>query len=136
MLVIDASAIVDLLLDRQSRGLIARHLAEHDHDLHAPHLIDIEVLNVMRRQVARGLIADSRADEAVTDLLDLWVERYPHRVLGRRIWALRENFSAYDASYLALAEALAPSGAALLTTDVRFARAVREHSDVEVLLAA
>jgi predicted nucleic acid-binding protein len=136
MLVIDASAIVDLLLDRPSRERIASHVADHAYDLHAPHVFDVEVLNALRSQIERGLVAVWRADVAVTDLLALSVERYSHRALGPRVWALRENFSAYDASYLALTEVLAGSGAALLTTDARFARAVRRHSGVEVLLAA
>jgi predicted nucleic acid-binding protein len=72
----------------------------------------------------------------VSDLLQLSVDRYPHAILGRRIWELRENFSAYDAVYLALAEKLHDDGVPLLTSDARFARAARKHTGVEVLLAA
>jgi predicted nucleic acid-binding protein len=67
-------------------------------------------------------------------LVDLPVERYPHGPLVERIWSLRDNFTAYDATYLALAETIVEHGAALLTSDARFANAARAHSDVEVLL--
>lgn len=70
----------------------------------------------------------------MTDLLDLPLERYPHDVLAPRIWRLRENFSAYDAAYVALAETLTDEGAPLLTTDGRLARAARAHTDLTVLV--
>ena len=127
MLVIDSSALVALLLGRSDLDAIARHLAEHGPELHAPHLIDLEVLN---------LLATHDAADAVADFLEFPIQRYPHTIVGFRIWELRERFSAYDAVYLALAENLADDGVPLLTADVRFARAARKHTDVEVLLAA
>lgn len=111
-------------------------VVEHHVDLHAPHLLDIEVLSVLRRLVATGEASSRRGAEAIDDLLDLGVQRYPHEGLARRVWALRDNFSAYDASYLALAEALHDDGAKLLTADRRFARAARAHAAVDALLAA
>jgi predicted nucleic acid-binding protein len=102
-------------------------------DLHAPHLLDVEVLSVLRRVVANGDAVPARAEEAIADLLDLRVERYPHDALAPRMWQLRGNFSAYDASYLALAESLSEDGAALLTADQRFARAARARGRVDVL---
>lgn len=136
MLVIDASAVVDLLLGQRDSEQIAGVIADRDHDLHAPHLFDLEALNSLRRSVASGRVSLARADVAVADLIGLPVQRHAHPVLAERIWELRDDFSAYDASYLVLTEILAEMGAALLTTDARFARAVRKHSDVEVLLAA
>ena len=88
----------------------------------------------MRRVVASGEASAARAGEAVDDLLDLPIERYPHDMLVPRVWELRESFSAYDATYLALAESLVDDGAPLLTRDVRFARAVAAHGGVDVLL--
>jgi predicted nucleic acid-binding protein len=136
MLVIDASALADLLLGWRAAERIYRHLADHAHDLHAPHLLDVEILNFLKRAVASGDVSAERADTAVSDLLQLSFDRYPHAILGRRIWELRGNFSAYDAVYVALAEQLADDGVPLLTSDARFARAARKHTGVEVLLAA
>ncbi len=133
MLVVDARAVVDLLLARPAAEPVERHIAEHRYDLHAPHLLDVEVLSALRRVVASGETSSARAGEAVTDLLDLPVDRCPHDVLAPRVWQLRENLSAYDATYLALAEALVDGGAPLLTTDTRFARSARVHSTVEMI---
>jgi len=133
MLVIDASAVADLLLARPAAEQIDRHLDAFGYAMHAPHLLDVEVLNALRRVVVSGEASRHRAGEAVADLADLPVERYPHDILAPRIWQLRNNFSAYDAAYLALAEDLAEGGAPLLTTDARFARAARAHSAIDVL---
>jgi predicted nucleic acid-binding protein len=136
MLVIDASALVDLLRGETNSTRIAEFIADRGDDLHAPQLYDLETLNALRRAVLSGRLSQPRADDAVEDLIGLPVQRHAHPALTRRIWELRHNFSAYDAAYLALTEVLAGSGAALLTTDARLARAVRKHSGVEVLLAA
>jgi predicted nucleic acid-binding protein len=136
MLVIDASAIVDLLRGEINSTRIAEHIADHGHDLHAPQLYDLETLNALRRAVLSRKLSLPRADDAVEDLIGLPIQRHAHPALTRRIWELRHNFSAYDAAYLALAEILSETGAALLTSDASFARAARKHSDVEVLLAA
>jgi predicted nucleic acid-binding protein len=135
MLVADASAVVALLLARPQAVLIAAHIVDHGYPLHAPHVIDLEVLNALRRIVRTGEASPARADEVVDDLLDLDVERHSHHALVRRGWELRDNFTAYDAAYLALAEDLTAGGATLLTTDARFARAARTHSNIEVVLA-
>ncbi len=135
MLVVDASAVAELLLRRPAAADVERHMAAHDYLLHAPHLLDVEVLSALRRLVAAGDATPDRAGEALGDLLDLPIARYPHEVLAWRIWELRENVSAYDATYLALAEALTEESAALLTTDARLARAGRAHSRAEVVLA-
>jgi predicted nucleic acid-binding protein len=135
MLVVDASALTELLLGRPAGDPVAAALREHDFDLHAPHLVDVEVLSALRRVVAAGDASPTRAAEAVADLLDLPLERYPHDDLVPRIWDLRENFSAYDSTYLALAEVIAEAGAPLLTTDTRLARAASAHTGIEVILA-
>ena len=133
MLVIDASATADLVLARPVAEKVAEHIADHSGDLHAPHLLDIEVVSAVRRLVASGEASPTRGVEAITDLLDLPLVRYPHEILVPRIWELRQNFSSYDAAYLALAESLTDEGVPLLTTDRRLARATRAHSDVELL---
>jgi predicted nucleic acid-binding protein len=135
MLVIDASALTELLLVRPAAREIERQLAERDYDVHAPHLIDVEVLSALRRLVAAKETSSERAGQAIQDLLDLRLERYAHDILAPRVWALRENFSAYDGAYLALAELLADDGVPLLTADARLACAVHAHSDTEVILA-
>jgi len=135
MLVVDASAVAELLLGRPAARRVDELFAAYAFDLHAPHLIDIEVMSAVRRALALKHASASRATEAVTDLLDLPIERYPHALLLPRAWALRDNFSAYDAMYLALAESLTGEGAPLLTADRRFLRAGQDHSDIEMLAA-
>lgn len=134
MLVVDASAVAELLLVRPAAEEVERHIAAHGYMLHAPHLLDVEVLSALRRIVASGEASAARAREALTDLLDLPLERYPHDILVQRVWELRDNFSVYDATYLALAETLIEGGAALLTADARFARATRANGQVDVVL--
>jgi len=136
MLVVDASAVVELLLVRPAAEDVERHIVAHGYALHAPHLLDIEVLSALRRLVAYGEASSDRAVEALTDLCDLPVERYAHDALIQSAWRLRDNFSAYDAAYLALAELLTEDGATLLTADAGFARATRKHSRVDVLLVS
>jgi predicted nucleic acid-binding protein len=135
MIVIDASAATELLLARPAAEAVAGHLSERGLDLHAPHLIDVEIASAVRRLVATGKAASERGDEAIADLLDLPLARYPHDILLPRVWELRENFSAYDAAYVALAEALSDDGVPLLTTDDRLASAVRAHTAIEALSA-
>ena len=136
MLVVDASAITELLLGRAAGRVVEERRRDHDFDLHAPHLLDVEVLSALRRVVAAGDASPDRAGDAVTDLLDLPLERYPHDGLAPRIWTLRANFSAYDAAYVALAEVITDGGAPLLTADARLARAAGDHTELRVLLAA
>jgi predicted nucleic acid-binding protein len=134
MLVLDASAVAELLLGRPAAPAVARHLEDHEFDLHAPHLLDVEILSVLRRATASGDATPERAGQAIDDLLALPVERYPHDVLVRRAWEHRDNFSAYDATYLALAEALTSAPVPILTADARFARAVEEHAGVRAIV--
>ena len=91
-----------------------------DGELDAPHLIDIEVLHALRGLVRAGKVTADRAADARTDLADLAITRYGHEPVADRIWALRDNLTAYDAASVALAEAL---DATLITCDARLARA-------------
>ena len=136
MIVVDASAMAELLLQTELGTRVQRRLYRDDDDLHAPHLVDVEVLSALRRLVSAGEASADRAGEAIADLLDLPIERYPHDILVPRVWQLRENFSAYDASYIALAEAVADEPVPLLTADARLARAIADLLDLPVLLAA
>lgn len=120
MIVPDASVVVPALVDERRDGARARELLSSDADLHAPHLLDVEVASVLRRHSATKWISASRAAAALADFEDLAVTRYPHLSLLPRVWQLRANVSAYDAVYVALAEAL---GTAFVTADVRLARA-------------
>ena len=135
MLVVDASAVTELLLGRAAGEPVAEELRNHEFDVHAPHLLDVEVLSALRRLVAAGQVTAERAAEAIADLLALPLDRHGHDVLVPRIWELRENLTAYDATYVALAEAVADEGAPLITADARLARATGAHSRVRVIVA-
>ncbi|HXK26053.1 MAG TPA: type II toxin-antitoxin system VapC family toxin [Myxococcota bacterium] len=130
MIVLDASAVLELLLITDKGRSVAERIAPREESLHAPHLIDLEVAQVLRRYVTRGQIGEQRAREALDDFRDLDLSRYPHDVLLDRIWELRHNASAYDAAYLSLAETLE---APLLTTDARLARVADTRAVIEVL---
>jgi predicted nucleic acid-binding protein len=129
MIVLDASAAVDWLLQTSAGQSIENRIYSPNETLHAPHLLDLEVTQVLRRLVLQGVVPVHRADEAVRDLLDLRINRYAHFVLLPRIWQLRHNFSAYDAAYIVLAEKL---GAALVTRDARLASASGHAAAVEL----
>lgn len=130
MIVLDASAVLELLLGTDRGSRVAERIARPEETLHVPHLLDLEVAQVLRRYVSRGELHEARAGEALDDLRDLDLNRYPHDVFLDRIWELRHNVSAYDASYLALAEAL---GARLLTADTHLAGIPGARVSVELL---
>lgn len=125
MIVVDASLLTDFLLGRpQALSALEEELAGREHEpLHAPELIELETLNALRRLARAGAISDHRADEAVTDLTAVRLIRYPHAPLSAPVWQLRPNLTAYDAAYLALAEAL--DDAVLVTCDSGLATAAR-----------
>jgi len=131
VIVLDASAAVDLLLDVPPHGdAVARRLAAEPDGAAAPHLFDAEVGQVLRRFVLAGSVGADRAAAALEDLADLPLERFPHGPLLGRAFALRENATVYDALYLALAEAL---GAPLVTRDGALASVPGVRARVEVL---
>ena len=104
MIVVDASVVAQALTEQSDTGRRARRAIADGMDLHAPHLLDLEVANFLRRRTTVGRLSFEEAKRALEDLLLLPVRRYPHGPLLRRIWELKENVTSYDASYLALAE--------------------------------
>jgi predicted nucleic acid-binding protein len=130
VIVLDASAVLELLLGTHAGDAVRNRVASPDETLHGPHLLDLEVLQVLRRYCAIDQLSVERAALALDDLRALDIERYPHEPMLDRIWQLRANVSAYDAAYIALAEAL---GARLLTFDARLAGAPGHSAQVELL---
>jgi len=122
--------VLDLLLRTSAAGVIERRIFRPGETLHAPHLIDVEVAQVLRRFVAGRRLTEGRAEEALEDLGDLPLTRYPHGVLLQRVWALRHNLTAYDAVYVALAEALE---APLVTRDAKMASAARSRARIDLV---
>lgn len=129
MIVVDASVLGPFLLDDQESGERARS-AIGDDALCAPHLVDCEVTSAIRRVRLRGEVGDARALQALSDLADLPLLRFPHTHLLPRMWELHATLTPYDAAYVALAEALE---APLLTADRRLARAHGPTCRFEVL---
>ncbi len=114
MIVLDASVVVELLTNGDLAESIRENLAERDESFLVPHLIDIEVISAIRRLAAGQRIDSHQSGKLLQELAALPAERYSHVPLLRRIWELRHNFTAYDAAYLALAEA---TGSSLYTCD-------------------
>lgn len=126
----DASVLLEILLRTPAgRDLEGRLLAPGE-TLHAPHLLDVEVAQATRRYWMQGDLGADRGRVLLEDLERMPLERYGHRPLLRRMWELRENATAYDAAYLALAEAL---GAPLLTRDAALASVPGCRARVEVV---
>lgn len=130
MIVLDASAVVELVLGTEAGREVARRIADPELSLHAPHLLDVEVAQVVRRYVLGGQVSEERGRLALEVLAELDVDRHGHEPLLRRVWALRANLDAYDAAYVALAEAL---DSPLLTRDGRLATAPGHTARVEVI---
>lgn len=126
---LDASAAVDWLLQTPAGERIEQRIYAHRESLHAPHLLDLEVAQVLRRLVRQRLVTEHRAGEALADLLDLRMTRYPHDLFLPAIWQLRHNFSAYDAAYIVLAQKL---GATLITRDRRLPSTAGHAAQIEV----
>jgi predicted nucleic acid-binding protein len=130
VIVLDASAAIELVL-RTPTGLeIETRILTPEESLHAPHLIDLEVVQVLRRYVLHEDLDADRALEALHDFTDLPLERYPHRPFAERVWELRRNLTAYDGAYVALAEVL---DAPLVTVDGPLARSSGHRAQIEVV---
>ena len=130
MIVVDASAMLETLLRRQAAATVEKLLFEPFQTLHAPHLLDVEVAQVVRRFAANREIDAERGRAALADLADFPLRRYPHDFLLPRVWDLRNNLTAYDAMYVALAEVL---DVPLLTRDKRLAAAPGHHARIELV---
>jgi predicted nucleic acid-binding protein len=130
VIVLDASVVLEILLWSEEGRRISARVLDRGESRHAPHLLDVEVAQVIRRYWLARQIDEQRARQAMEDLGVFPVERHAHTILLPRIWELRNTLSAYDAAYLALSEALQ---ATLLTRDSGLAAAARAFSPVELL---
>jgi len=129
VIVLDASAAIEWLLQSPAGIRIDKRIFSPSQSLHAPHLLDVEVAQVLRRYVREKMITEQRGEEALEDLGDLPLNRYPHDFLLPRVWELRSTLTAYDAVYVGLAEVL---DAPLLTCDGRIASATGHHASIEL----
>ncbi|MCV7007141.1 type II toxin-antitoxin system VapC family toxin [Mycobacterium gordonae] len=129
MLVVDASCLFEVVADTPRAADIAARLAA-DTDQIAPHIVDVEVMGVIRAQYLQGRLDGTAAAQAVADLRDWPGERFGHRWLLERAWGLRNSVRGWDAFYVALAEAF---DATLLTTDARLACAHGPACSIEVI---
>src|SRR5665213_960815 len=130
VIVVDASAVLEVLLRTAGAGAVEERLFASGERLHAPHLLDLEVTHVIRRHRLRGEIAERRASQAVDLLGALPIRRHEHRPLLNRIWGLHQNLTAYDAAYIALAEAL---DAPLVTRDAHLTSVPGHRARIELV---
>jgi predicted nucleic acid-binding protein len=130
VIVADASAVLEFLLQTPLGARVEARLFRDGDELHAPHLIDVEVTQALRRLVRSGEVSPDRAAEAIADLVDIDLHRHAHLDLLTRAWKLRDNITAYDAVYVALAEAL---GATVVTCDAPLGKAPGHRASVEVV---
>ena len=128
MLVVDTSAVIAALAGRPPNHAVVERLGG-DGDLAAPHLLDVEFLHALRRLVLGHRLGEDRAADARDDLAALAITRYQHTLVADRVWELRHGLTAYDATFVALAELL---GATLVTCDARLARASGHRATVEL----
>jgi predicted nucleic acid-binding protein len=130
LIVVDASAILEMLLQTHLASRLMDRMLGRPVRLHAPHLLDIEVTHALRRLVQRNDITAQRAEQGLTDLSQLFIERHGHQSLTARIWQLRDSVTAYDGAYIALAEAL---DATLLTCDAKLAHAHGHRARIDLV---
>lgn len=129
MIVLDASAAVDLLVRRDGRGEWLSNRVRAERSLQVPTIFEIEVLHALRGLESSSALSAAALDNALAGFVALRTSRHDHLSLRSRIWALRHNLAAYDAVYVALAEAL---GAPLVTTDARLARSSGHAAAIEL----
>ena len=130
MIVVDASALLEFLLQTSLGARVEVRLFRDRDELHVPHLVDVEVVQGLRRLVRAGEVSSGRADEAIADLTHLDLHRHAHLDLLSRAWKLRANISAYEAMYVALAEAI---DAPMVTCDGPLRNASGHRARVEVI---
>jgi len=130
VIVVDASALLEFLLQTGLGGRVEARLFRDQDEFHSPHLADVEVIQGLRRLVRAGEVSADRAAEAIADLADLDLHRHPHLDLLTRAWRVRENVTAYDAMYVALAEAL---DAAIVTCDAPLATSPGHRARIELI---
>ncbi len=130
MIVVDASAMLEALLPTGTATALQTRLFEPGETWHAPHLVDVEVAQGIRRHLLAGNINAEQAAAAFANYADLTIQRHGHTPLLKRVWALRNNVTAYDAVYVALAETL---NAKLLTRDKRLANAAGHQARIELV---
>ena len=130
MIVIDASALIEALLATGVGARVRARFFREEVTLQAPHLLDLEIVHVLRRGCLIGDLRPSRAAEALADLSELRMVRHPHEPYVPRIWQLRHSLTAYDAAYVALAEALESP---LITCDGRLASAHGHRANIELI---
>ena len=130
MIVVDASALLEWLLQTPRGARVEARLLRDENELHAPHLVDVEVTQALRRLARTGEVSPERAAEALADLADVEFHRHAHVDLVGRAWQLRQHVTACDAMYVALAEAL---DAPVVTCDVALARAPGHTASIEAI---
>jgi predicted nucleic acid-binding protein len=130
LIVLDASALLEILLRTPVAERLMDRALDGSERMHSPHLLDVEVTQVLRRLVLRKEVTVARAEQALDDLSKLTIERHEHQSLVGRVWQLRDSMSAYDGVYVALAEAL---DAPLLTCDAKLAGAHGHHANIELV---
>ena len=130
MIVVDASALLEFLLQTSIGIRVEARLFRDADELHAPHLVDVEIVQGLRQLVRMGEVSSRRAEEAIVDLADLDLHRHPHVDLLGRAWKLRDNVSAYDAMYVTLADAIE---ATIVTCDRPLTKAPVRGSRIEVI---
>jgi predicted nucleic acid-binding protein len=130
MIILDASVVVDLLIKPPSEIANIKTRLFHEPTGHVPHLLDVEVAHALRRLLLAGRLSSLAARRALRDLAVMGLKRWPHRALLGRVLALRDQLSAYDAIYVAMAEA---TGATLVTRDARLARSTGHRARIELV---
>jgi predicted nucleic acid-binding protein len=130
VIVVDASALIEVLLNTPVASIVSARIFDEGETLHAPHLVDVEVGQVIRRYALAGALTADRGRQALEDLAAVPMTRYPHDLFLSRIWQMRHSMTAFDAAYVALAEALE---APLVTRDARLGATARRLVRVEVI---